>query len=277
MDLVNGYKLLDYAKKQNRVLPAFNTTNFELTQGIIRAFKESNTGGYIAISSNNLTLSNPDIIAKMVRNEMRDAEVPVALHLDHGKSFEDVKACIDAGFTSIIIDMSHLPFEENIKEVKRAVEYCHYFDIPVEAELGAIQGKEDDHVSEDESKTNPEEVQEFIERTNCDLIAVSIGNVHGLELTPELDIELLADISEKVSIPIVLHGGSGIPFNQVRKARELGVLKVNYGADVRKAFIGTFGRAYMEDQNAFDVMGLSRDAIINVKNKAINIIEEINK
>lgn len=276
MELVNGFTLMDYAKENDLVLPAFNTTNYELTAGIIKGFQESGLGGYIAISSSNLKISNPKIIADMVKEIMKDVTTPVALHLDHGKSFEDVKACIDAGFTSIMVDASHLPFEENIQEVKRTVEYCHFYGIPVEAELGAIQGKEDDHVSEEDAKTNPNDVAEFVERTGCDLLAVSIGNVHGMDLTPNLDFPLLEEIAAISKVPLVLHGGSGIPFNQVRKAKESNLIKVNYGSDLRQAFIRTFGQAYESNHNEFDIMTLSKDAIDHVQGRVEAIIKEVN-
>lgn len=276
MKLVNGFKLMDYAKEKQILLPAFNTTNYELTSGIIKGFESTGLGGYIAISSSNLKLSSPKIIADMVKSVMTDTTTPVSLHLDHGKSFEDVKACIDAGFTSIMVDASHLPFEENIKEVRKTVEYCHFYGIPVEAELGAIQGKEDDHVSEEDAKTNPADVREFIERTGCDLLAVSIGNVHGMDLSPNLDFPLLEEISSISSVPLVLHGGSGIPFDQVRKAKEKNLIKVNYGSDLRQAFIRTFGSAYEVNHNEFDLMSLSKESISNVQGRVEAIIKEIN-
>lgn len=277
MKLVNGCTLMDYAKEKGIVLPAFNTTNYELTSGIIKGFENTGLGGYIAISSSNLKLSSPKIIADMVKSVMADATTPVSLHLDHGKSFEDVKACIDAGFTSIMVDASHLPFEENIEEVKRTVEYCHFYGIPVEAELGAIQGKEDDHISEEDAKTDPNDVAEFIERTGCDLLAVSIGNVHGMDLSPNLDFPLLDEISTISKVPLVLHGGSGIPFDQVRQAREKNLIKVNYGSDLRQAFIRTFGTAYEQNHNEFDLMSLSKESISNVQDRVEAIIKEINR
>jgi ketose-bisphosphate aldolase len=276
MQLVNGFTLMDYAEKNHLVLPAFNTTNYELTAGIIKGFEEAGLGGYIAISSSNLKLSSPKIIADMVKSVMKDISTPVALHLDHGKSFEDVKACIEAGFTSIMIDASHLPFEENIKEVKRTVEYCHFYGIPVEAELGAIQGKEDEHISNEDAKTDPNDVLEFVQRTGCDMLAVSIGNVHGMDLAPHLDFPLLQKIAELSPVPLVLHGGSGIPFDQVRKAKESNLIKVNYGSDLRQAFIRTFGEAYESDHNEFDIMSLSKKAITNVEARVEAIIKEVN-
>lgn len=276
MELVNGYKLMDYARQKKIVLPAFNTTNYELTKSIVSGFNSMGLGGFIEISSNNLKLSSPEIIADMVRFCMRDTEAPIALHLDHGKSFEDVKACVDAGFTSIMVDASHLPFEENIKEVQRTVDYCHYFNIPVEAELGAISGKEDDHVVEGAGKTNPDDVLEFVERTGCDTLAVSVGNVHGMAIEPKLDFELLEKISGLSKVPLVLHGGSGIPFDHIRRAKEFNLIKVNFGADLRQAYIKTFGQAYEADRNAFDMYGLSKEAVINVEDRVKAIITEIN-
>ncbi|GAA3011538.1 class II aldolase [Tetragenococcus solitarius] len=276
MKLVNGFKLMEYGKENGLLLPAFNTTNYEVTKGIIDGFDAMGLGGYIAISSSNLKLSSPKIIADMVNSVMKDKSTPVSLHLDHGKSFKDVKACIDAGFTSIMVDASHLSFEENIKEVQRTVEYCHFFDIPVEAELGAIQGKEDDHVLEEDAKTSSEDVREFVEQTGCDLLAVSIGNVHGMELTPNLDFPLLDEIVKKSSVPLVLHGGSGIPFDQVRKAKKRNLIKVNYGSDLRQAFIRTYGKAYEQNHNEFNLMGLSQEAVKNVMGRVESIIEEVN-
>ena len=276
MQLVNGYKLMEYAKEKQLVLPAFNTTNYELTAGIVKGYQATGLGGYIAISSSNLKLSSPKIIADMVKATMKDTSTPVAIHLDHGKSFEDVKACIDAGFTSIMVDASHLPFEENVAEVRKTVEYCHFYGIPVEAELGAIGGKEDDHVSEEDAKTNPADVQEFVERTNCDLLAVSIGNVHGMDLQPNIDFPLLEEIAQLSSVPLVLHGGSGIPFDHVRKAKQHNLIKVNYGSDLRQAFIRTFGNAYEKNHNEFDIMSLSKTAIDNVEERVKAIISEVN-
>lgn len=276
MDLVNGFKLMDYAKEKQIILPAFNTTNYEITKSIVDGFNNMGLGGYIEVSSNNLKLSSPEMIAEMVKFCMKNTSTPIALHLDHGKSFDDVKACIDAGFTSIMVDASHLPLKENIQEVKRTVEYCHYFNIPVEAELGAISGKEDDHIVDGAGKTNSEDVREFVELTNCDTLAVSVGNVHGMAIKPNLDFELLEKISQISYVPLVLHGGSGIPFEQIRRARQSNLIKVNFGADLRQAYIKTFGQAYEDDHNAFDMFGLSKDAIINVEERVKTIITEVN-
>ena len=277
MKIVNGFDLMKYAKDNHYILPAFNTTNLEMTYAIAKGLNQAGLPGYIQISSNNLRLSSPDTITYLAKDALKDSDVPIGLHLDHGKSYEHVKACVDAGFTSIMIDASHLPFEENIKEVKRAVEYCHFYGVPVEAELGALQGKEEDIVNEADSKTDPEMVADFVERTGCDLLAVSVGNVHGLDMTPKVDLPLLDEISKVSPVPLVMHGGSGIPFETIQKAREFNLLKVNYGSDLRKAFISTFGEAYEQNHNEVNVIGLSIQSIENVSKKAAELVTIINE
>ena len=277
MKIVNGFDLMKYAKDHHYILPAFNTTNLEMTYAIAKGLNKAGLPGYIQISSNNLRLSSPDTITYLAKDALKDSDVPVGLHLDHGKSYEHVKACVDAGFTSIMIDASHLPFEENIQEVKRAVQYCHFYGVPVEAELGALQGKEEDIVNEADSKTDPSMVADFVERTGCDLLAVSVGNVHGLDLTPKVDLPLLEEISKVSPVPLVMHGGSGIPFETIQKARKFNLLKVNYGSDLRKAFISTFGEAYEQNHNEVNVIGLSIQSIENVSKKAAELISIINE
>lgn len=277
MKLINGFDLMEYAKKRGLILPAFNTTNLEMTYAIAKGLDEAKLPGYIQISSNNLRLSNPRIIAEIARDAAGKYETPIGLHLDHGRSFEDVKACVDAGFTSIMVDASALPFEENIKESGRTVEYCHFYGIPVEVELGALGGKEDDIVQKDEEgKTDPDMVAEFVEKTGCDLLAVSVGNVHGLVMEPHIDIDLLEKIHQISPVPLVMHGGSGIPYPVLQEARKHGLLKCNFGADLRKAFITSFGEAYEADHNAHDVISLSMKAVDNVAAKARELVTMIN-
>lgn len=277
MKLINGYDLMDYAKKHGYILPAFNTTNLEMTYAIAKGLDDAKLPGYIQISSNNLRLSNPRIIAEIARDAASKYDTPIGLHLDHGKSYEDVKACVDAGFTSIMIDASSLPFEQNVEEVKKAVRYCHFYGIPVEAELGALQGKEEDIVNEAEAHTDPAMVADFVNTTECDLLAVAVGNVHGLELEPHVDLDLLKTIADISPVPLVLHGGSGIPFDVIQKARKCGLLKINYGSDLRKEFIRTFGEAYENtNHKAHDVISLSMAAVDSVAAKAYELVKIIN-
>lgn len=277
MKFVNGYDLMDYAKRYHLVLPAFNTTNLETTYGIVKGLVKAGLPGYIQISSSNLRLSNPYAIAAIARESMKNIDVPIALHLDHGKSFDDVKACCDAGFTSIMVDNSALSYEENIKESRRAAEYCHLYGVPVEVELGAIQGKEEDEVNEEDCKTDPGMVRDFVEKTGCDLLAVSVGNVHGLSLEPQIDMPLLKEISCRTSVPLVLHGGSGIPPEVIREAKQYGLIKINYGSALRKEFITTFGREYEKDHNAHDVISLSMAAVENIADAVCELVTMINE
>lgn len=276
MKLVNGYDLMKYAQARHLVLPAFNTTNMEMTFAIAKGLDDAKLPGYIQISSNNLRLSDPEAIAFLAKKAAAKYDTPIGLHLDHGKSYEDVKACVDAGFTSIMIDASHLPFEENIAAVRQAVEYCHFYGIPVEAELGAIGGKEDDIVNEADCKTNPDMVLDFVEKTQCDTLAVAVGNVHGLEAKPNIDLPLLKQLSEISPVPLVLHGGSGIPFDVILQAVKYNLIKINYGADLRRAFVTTFGKAYEKNNMETNVIELSLNGVKNVAAVAENLVKTIN-
>ncbi|MDD4371050.1 MAG: class II aldolase [Anaerostipes sp.] len=277
MKIVNGFDLIAHAEKHGLMLPAFNTTNLEMTYAIAKGLNNAKLPGMIQISSNNLRLSDPEAIVYLTKRALEDSDVPIGLHLDHGKSYEDVKACVNAGFTSIMIDASHLPFEENIKEVQRAVEYCHFYGVPVEAELGCLQGKEEDIVVESDAKTDPDMVLDFVNQTGCDLLAVAVGNVHGLDIEPKVDLPLLKKISEISPIPLVMHGGSGIPFETIQAARAYNLIKVNYGSDLRKAFVSTFGVAYDKNHNETNVIELSLEAVENVAKEAEKLVKIINE
>ena len=196
-----------------------------------------------------MQLTGYDFISEVAHRAVNDYTVPMALHLDHGKTLDDVRQAVNAGFTSIMIDGAALPFEENIRFSRQAVDFCHINGVPVEAELGAIKGKEDDHVSEADCKTDPDQVVEFVERTGCDLLAVSIGNVHGLEDTPRIDLDHLAKIAEVAPCPLVLHGGSGIPFETICAMKQYGMVKINIASDLRQAFIRAVAKAHDENPN----------------------------
>lgn len=277
MKLVNGFDLIQYAKAHNYVLPAFNTTNLEMTYAIAKGLNNASLPGFIQISSNNLRLSDPYIIAEIAKHAVKKMETPIGLHLDHGRSFEDVKACCDAGFTSIMIDMSALAYEDNVRECRRVADYCHFYGLPVEVELGALSGKEDDACEEGELKTDPELVADFVERTQCDTLAVSIGNVHGLCLQPQIDMLLLEKINRVSKVPLVLHGGSGIPKEVIWEAKKHGLIKINYGSDLRYAFIRTFGEAYEKNHSEHDVIHLSLEAVENVAARAQELVTMINE
>lgn len=277
MKLVNGFDLMNYATKHNYLLPSFNTTNLEMTYAIVKGLNKVKLPGYIQISSNNLRLSSPEAMVALTLDALKDTDMPISLHLDHGKSYEDVKRCVDAGFTSIMIDASHLSYEENIAATKKAVDYCHFYGVPVEAELGALQGKEEDIVNEADCKTDPDLVLDFVTRTGCDLLAVSIGNVHGLDIEPKIDLPLLKKLAAVCPVPLVMHGGSGVPFEIIRETKNYGMIKINYGSDLRKAFITTFGKAYVQNNNAASVIELSMESVENVSQTVQNITSIINQ
>lgn len=260
MPLVNGRILVDCIKEQHVLAGAFNTTNLETTLGILNAIEKAGLPQFIQIAPTNAVLSGYDYIYEMVSKRAKDMDVPVALHLDHGKTLEDVKAAVRAGFTSVMIDGAELPFEENIKFTKAAVDFCKLYGVPVEAELGAIRGKEDDHVSEADCKTDPSQVKRFVEETGCDLLAISVGNVHGLEDVPKIDLPLLKEIADICPVPLVIHGGSGIDEKIIQSFVDYNVVKLNIASDLRKAFITETGKAYVNNNNEANLAKVMRSA-----------------
>lgn len=260
MPLLNMNDLVKIAHNHDVMLPAFNTTNMEMTLAIMDAFEQNGMPGIVQIAPTNVKLTGYDFIAEVAKRAISDYTVPIALHLDHGKTLGDVRQAVNAGFTSIMIDGAALPFEENIRFSRQAVDFCHANGVPVEAELGAIKGKEDDHVSEADCKTDPNQVVEFVERTGCDLLAVSIGNVHGLEDTPKIDLDHLAKIAAVSPCPLVLHGGSGIPYETIAAMKQYNMVKINIASDLRQAFIRAVAGDYEANHNEANLAKVLMDA-----------------
>lgn len=260
MPLVDMNTLVGIAKKNDVMLPAYNTTNMEMTLAIMDAFEANGMPGIVQIAPTNVKLTGYDFISEVAHLAVDRYTVPMALHLDHGKTLDDVRQAVNAGFTSIMIDGAALPFEENIRFSRQAVDFCHVNGVPVEAELGAIRGKEDDHVSESDCKTNPDQVAEFVERTGCDLLAVSIGNVHGLEDTPKIDLDHLAKIAKVAPCPLVLHGGSGIAYETIAAMKPYGMVKINIASDLRRAFINAVHEAQEKNPNEANLAHVLMDA-----------------
>lgn len=260
MPLLNMNDLIKIAHNHDVMLPAFNTTNMEMTLAIMDAFEQNGMPGIVQIAPSNIKLTGYDFIAEVAKRAISDYTVPIALHLDHGKTLDDVRQAVNAGFTSIMIDGAALPFEENIRFSRQAVDFCHANGVPVEAELGAIKGKEDDHVSEADCKTDPDQVAEFVERTGCDLLAVSIGNVHGLEDTPKIDLDHLAKIAAVSPCPLVLHGGSGIPYETIAAMKQFNMVKINIASDLRQAFIRAVAGDYEANHNEANLAKVLMDA-----------------
>ena len=260
MPLLNMNDLVKIAHNHDVMLPAFNTTNMEMTLAIMDAFEQNGMPGIVQIAPTNVKLTGYDFIAEVAKRAISDYTVPIALHLDHAKTLDDVRQAVNAGFTSIMIDGAALPFEENIRFSRQAVDFCHANGVPVEAELGAIKGKEDDHVSEADCKTDPDQVVEFVERTGCDLLAVSIGNVHGLEDTPKIDLDHLAKIAAVSPCPLVLHGGSGIPYETIAAMKQYNMVKTNIASDLRQAFIRAVAGDYEANHNEANLAKVLMDA-----------------
>lgn len=276
MPLVNGNILLNCIQEKRVLAGAFNTTNLETTMSILDAIERSGSPNFIQIAPTNAKLSGYDYIYEIVKKRAATMDVPVSLHLDHGKELDDVKRAVRAGFTSVMIDGAELPYEENIAFTKAAVDFCKSFGVPVEAELGAILGKEDDHVSEADCKTNPEQVLRFVQETGCSMLAVSVGNVHGLEDIPRIDIPLLQEIASICPVPLVIHGGSGIDEAIIRSFVKYNVVKVNIASDLRKAFITSVGKAWTENNNEANLARVMTSAKAAVEADVFSKIQMMN-
>lgn len=237
MALVTTKELLLNAQKEGYAIGAFNVENMEMVQAVIEAAEELKSPVIMQTTPSTLKYATPELFYGNVAAVAKSAGVPVAMHLDHGNSFEMAMRAFRAGYTSIMIDGSHSPLEENIEITKSVVKACHASGIPVEAELGKVGGKEDDLDGGNGGYTDPEDAAYFVKETGVDSLAVAIGTAHGVyKGIPKLDIERLSKIKEVVDIPLVLHGTSGIPDEDVKECIRRGMCKVNYATDLRIAF-----------------------------------------
>ena len=237
MALVTTKELLLDAQKRGYAVGAFNVENMEMVQAVIAAAEELRSPVIMQTTPSTLKYADPELFYANVAAVAKKATVPVVMHLDHGSSFELALRAFRAGYTSIMIDGSHSVLEENIAITKAVVDACHAGNVPVEAELGKVGGKEDDLDGGAGGFTDPQEAVRFVEETGVDSLAVAIGTAHGVyKGIPKLDVERLSQIREVVSIPLVLHGTSGIPDEDVRECIRRGICKVNYATDLRIAF-----------------------------------------
>ena len=237
MPIVNSKKMFEMAYKGGYAIGAFNVNNMETIQGIVNAGVKQNAPLILQVSSGARKYANPLYLKHLVQAAEEDTGLPIVLHLDHGDSFELCKSCIDGGFTSVMIDGSKLPYEENVALTKKVVDYAHEHGVVVEAELGKVGGKEDDLDGGAGGYTDPAEATEFVEKTGVDFLAVAIGTAHGVyKGIPKLDLDRLSEIRKVVSIPLVLHGTSGVPDETVKECIKRGICKVNYATDLRIAF-----------------------------------------
>ena len=291
MPLVTSTEMFKKAYDGGYAIGAFNVNNMEIVQGITEAARDLNAPLILQVSKGARAYANHTYLVKLVEAAIIETGLPICLHLDHGDSFETCKSCIDGGFTSVMIDASSKPFQENIEITKKVVEYAHDHGVVVEAELGALAGIEDDvKVSAEESHyTHPEEVEEFVSKTGCDSLAIAIGTSHGAykftadqctrnekgELVPPpLRFDILEEVTKRLpGFPIVLHGSSsvpqnfvkminenggkmpdavGIPEEQLRQAARSAVCKINIDSDLRLAMTGTIRQFFNDHPDKFD-------------------------
>jgi len=270
MALVRSGELLRAAQKGGYAVAAFNIENMEMAQAVIMAAQEANAPVMVQTTSGTLQYAAPAVYAGIVTRLAQAVDVPVALHLDHGNSLELAKECMAAGYTSLMIDGSKLPFEGNVALTRSVVQAAN--GLPVEAELGTVGGKEDGHEAKPQY-TDPQEAVRFAEETEVTSFAVAIGTAHGVyKGEPKLDIERLKEIRKVVSVPLVLHGTSGVPHDQVRACIREGICKVNYATELRIAFSDGVKRVLAADPEVFDpkkYLAAGREA---VKERALTLI-----
>ena len=305
MALVTTTEMFKKAYDGGYAIGAFNVNNMEIVQGITEACREEKAPVILQVSKGARAYANHTYLVKLVEAAVIECpEIPIALHLDHGPDFETCKACIDGGFTSVMIDASSKPFAENIEITRKVVEYAHDHGVVVEAELGTLAGIEDEvkvaaHAA---SYTRPEEVEEFVTKTGCDSLAIAIGTSHGaykftaaqctrneqgILVPPPLRFDVLEEVSRRLpGFPIVLHGSSsvpqnyvkminenggkmpdavGIPEEQLRHAAELSVCKINIDSDLRLAMTGTIRKYFHDNPSHFDPRQYLKPARANIK------------
>ncbi len=277
MALVPMSLLLKQAQKGGYAVGAFNANNLEIVQGIVEAANELDSPVILQASQGAIKYAGLDYIAAIVKIASEKVKVPVALHLDHGTSFEQAVQCIRAGFSAVMFDGSKHSFEDNIANTVAVVRVAKPAGVSVEAELGKIGGTEDDvSVSDkDAMMTVPEEAQEFVERTGIDALAVAIGTAHGpYKGEPRLDFARLQKIRDQVDVPLVLHGASGVPEDAIQKAISIGICKINIDTDLRQAFTAAIKQVLAEKPDEFDprkLLGPGREALKQVAKQKIQL------
>ena len=283
MSLVSSKDILLKAQREGYAVGAFNAENMEMVQAIVSAAEELSSPVIIQTTPGSLQYADTDLFFGMVNAVAGKAKVPVALHLDHGSSAELCAKALRSGYTSIMIDGSKLPFEENVELTKKVVEFTHAMGVPVEGELGTVGGKEDTHEVKDSEKayTDPQEAKAFAEQTGVDFLAVGIGNAHGFyQGVPKLRFDILEKTKGLVSIPIVLHGASGIPDEDVKKSTGLGICKVNFATELRDAFTKGVKAFIAENPDAFDPKkynGAGRAKVKELVMHKMQVLNSVNK
>ena len=306
MPLIGPKLLFERAYKEGYAVGAFNVNNMEIIQGIIEAATEEQSPAILQVSAGARKYAGQNYLVKLVEAALLESDLPLVLHLDHGQDFAICKSCIDGGFTSVMIDGSHLPFKENIALTKEVVDYARPRGIWVEAELGRLAGVEDEVSSDKSIYTDPDQAVEFVERTGCDSLAIAIGTSHGaykFKGEAKLDFERLEKIGKLMpGYPLVLHGASsvpqefvkmanayggqvgdarGVPEELLRKAAGMAVCKINIDTDIRLAMTANIRKYFAEHPEAFDPRAYltpARKAVKDmVQHKIRNVLGSSNK
>lgn len=253
MPLVTSEQMLLAAQRGGYAVGAFNVENMEMVKAVIAAAEELNAPVMLQTTPSTVKYGGLEMYAAIAAVEARTAKVPVCLHLDHGNSFELAAQAVKAGYTSVMIDGSGEDFEHNIAVSRRVVRMAGACGIPVEAELGKVGGKEDDLTAENDANTDPAQAKEFVERTGISSLAIAIGTAHGFyEGTPVLDKERVSEIRRTVSVPLVLHGASGLSDADVKECVRRGICKVNFATELRVAYTDAGKRLLREKPETFD-------------------------
>lgn len=283
MPLVSMNEFLPRAKKEGFAVGQFNINNLEYIQAITAAGKEENSPLIFGASEGAIRYMGLDNMVALSKVAAKESGLPIALHLDHGSSFEVVMQCIRAGFSSVMFDGSHYPLEENIRLTKKVVEAAHAVGVSVEGELGTIGGVEDDLDVSDEDATlaNPKDAIRFWEETQVDAMAIAVGTAHGMyKGVPKIRYEIIEEVSKNIDAPIVLHGGSGVPDESIQKAISLGVGKINVNTENQVESTKVIREILAQNPNMIDTrkfMGPARDVIKEVVKGKIRLFGSANK
>ncbi len=263
---VTSKDMLNEAQKGGYAVGAFNIENMEMVKAVIAAAEELKAPVMIQTTPGTVKYGTLETYAAIVKSEAKRASVPVCLHLDHGSSFDMAVQAIKAGYSSVMIDGSKLGLEDNIALSKRVVDVGKAVGIPVESELGKVGGKEDDTVSNGPSYTDPEEAKRFVEETGTDSLAIGIGTAHGVyKEKPVLNIDRVAEVKEVVSVPLVLHGSSGLSDEDVRECVKRGMCKVNFATELRQAYLRATRELLNSDDSIIDPKKIGEAAMKAVK------------
>lgn len=282
--LARMQELIEHARDEAYALGAFNTCNLEITQGIVRAACAKKSPLVVQVSETTISYAGLKAITQIVLSvvESEAGDVPIALHLDHGRSFRSIVECIEAGFSSVQIDASDLSFEENVALTRQVVDFAHSKGIFVQGELGAIPGV---HGQTDKNGkividyTNPEQAKEYADRTKIDSLAVSVGTSHGL-LKTKIEFELLEEIRSLVDLPLVLHGASGETGKDIRKCIQCGVNNINIDTELRVAFLEAMKGCFSNQSEISDpreILGKGRDAVRSVVEEKLQLLGSAGK